>query len=115
MEPNELAELIKKDRSERTHQHYEGTFLEYLEKVKENPEIVQLAHQRLYQLITGPGVEVIKTEENPRFRRIYGNDILKKYKFFDEFYGIDRTIMKIVRFFHAASMRGGRIPSSFIP
>jgi serine protein kinase len=106
MEPNELAELIKKDRSERTHQHYEGTFMEYLEKVKENPEIVQLAHQRLYQLITGPGVEVIKTEENPRLRRIYGNDILKKYKFFDEFYGIDRTIMKIVRFFHAASMRG---------
>ncbi len=106
MEPNEIAELIKKDRSERTHRHYEGTFLDYLEKVKENPEIVQLAHQRLYQLITAPGVEVIKTEENPKLRRIYGNDILKKYQFFDDFYGIDRTIMKIVRFFHAASMRG---------
>ncbi len=106
MEPNEIAELIKKDRSERTHCHYEGTFLDYLEKVKENPEIVQLAHQRLYQLIIGPGVEVIKTEENPKLRRIYGNDILKKYIFFDDFYGIDRTLMKIVRFFHAASMRG---------
>ncbi len=106
MEPNEIAELIKKDRSERTHHHYEGTFLDYLEKVKENPEIVQLAHQRLYQLITAPGVEVIKTEENPKLRRIYGNDILKKYQFFDDFYGIDRTLMKIVRFFHAASMRG---------
>jgi serine protein kinase len=106
MGSSELAELIKKDRSERIYHHYEGTFLDYLEMVKENPEIVQLAHQRLYNLITKPGIEVIKTEENPKLRRIYGNDILKTYKFFEEFYGIDRTIMKIVRFFHAASMKG---------
>jgi serine protein kinase len=106
MGSNDLAELIKKDRSERVYRHYEGSFLDYLEMVKENPEIVQLAHGRLYHLITKPGTEVIRTEENPRLRRIYGNDILKKYKFFEEFYGIDRTLMKIVRFFHAASMKG---------
>ncbi|MGE5582230.1 MAG: PrkA family serine protein kinase [Bacillota bacterium] len=106
MGANEFAELIKKDRSERIYHHYEGTFLDYLEMVKENPEIVQLAHERLYNLIAKPGVEVIKTEENPRLRRIYGNDILRKYKFFKDFYGIDRTLMKIVRYFHAAAMKG---------
>ncbi len=106
MSANEIAELIKKDRSERIYHHYEGTFLEYLEMVKENPELVQLAHQRLYNLITKSGVDVIKTEENPRLRRIYGNDILKKYQFFEDFYGIDRTMMKIVRYFHAAAMKG---------
>jgi len=62
-------------------QKVEGTFLEYLEIVKENPEITMLAHQRMYKLITEPGVTVIRTEENPRLRRIYGNDIIKKYKF----------------------------------
>lgn len=102
-----MAELIKKDRSERKHQHFEGTFLDYLELVKEKPEIVQFAHQRLHHLISSPGVEVIKTEENPRLRRIYGNDILKRYAFFtNDFYGIDRTIMKIARYFHAAAMQG---------
>jgi serine protein kinase len=107
MESCNLAELIRKDRSERKHQHFEGTFLDYLELVKERPEMVELAHQRLYQLISGPGVEIIKTEENPRLRRIYGNDILKRYAFFaNDFYGIDRTIMKIVRYFHAAAMQG---------
>jgi serine protein kinase len=107
MESCGMAELIKKDRSERKHQHFEGTFLDYLEMVKEKPEIVQFAHQRLHHLISSPGVEVIKTEENPRLRRIYGNDILKRYAFFtDDFYGIDRTIMKIARYFHAAAMQG---------
>lgn len=107
MEGNSLAELIAKDRSERKRQHFEGTLLDYLEIVKENPGVACLAHERLYDLLTKPGVEVIKTEENPRLRRIYGNDIIKKYRFFsDDFYGIDRTIMKIVRYFHAAAMQG---------
>ncbi|MFY9569529.1 MAG: hypothetical protein WAP56_10240, partial [Acetivibrionales bacterium] len=41
-----------------------------------------------------------------RLRRIYGNDVIKKYKFFENFYGIDKTIMKIVRYFHSAAMAG---------
>jgi serine protein kinase len=107
MGPIEITDLIKRDRTERKHQHFEGNFLDYLELVKENPEIVQLAHQRLYQLITGQGVDVVKTEENPRLRRIYGNDVIKKYQFFTkDFFGIDRTIMKIARYFHAAAMQG---------
>ncbi len=107
MGSHEISELIQKDRSERKHQHFEGTFLEYLEIVKANPEIVQLAHQRIYDLIIKVGVEVLKTEENPRLRRIYGNEIIKKYPFFaDNFYGIDQTMMKIVRYFHAAAMQG---------
>ncbi len=107
MEVNSIAELISKDRSARKRQHFEGTLLDYLEIVKENPVVARLAHERLYDLLTKPGVEVIKTEENPRLRRIHGNDIIKKYQFFtDDFYGIDRTIMKIVRYFHAAAMQG---------
>ena len=107
MERNLITELIAKDRSERKQQHFEGTLLDYLEIVKENPGVARLAHELLYDLLTRPGVEVLKAEENPRLRRIYGNEIIKKYRFFsDDFYGIDRTIMKIVRYFHAAAMQG---------
>jgi serine protein kinase len=48
MGSNDMAELIKKDRAERIYRHYEGSFLDYLEMVKGKPEIVQLAHGRLY-------------------------------------------------------------------
>lgn len=99
--------LIKKDREERKHQHFSGTLIDYLAIVKENPKVAMLAHQRMHELLAGPGVETIKTEEHPRLKRIYGNDTLKKYAYFkNDFYGIDKSIMKIMRYLHSAAMKG---------
>ncbi|MCX7709956.1 MAG: PrkA family serine protein kinase [Clostridia bacterium] len=103
----DISSIIRKDREERKTRQFQGTFLDYIEKVKENPDIPMLSHQRMYNLITQPGVEVVRTDENPRLRRIYGNDIIKKYRFFEgDFFGIDKTIMKLVRYFHSAAMAG---------
>lgn len=99
--------LIIQDRYHRKSEEFKGTFIDYLEIIKHNPQLAQLAHERIYNIIIEPGVEVIKTEDNPRLRRIYGNDTIKKYRFFEnDFYGIDKTIMEIVRYFHSAAMRG---------
>lgn len=103
----DFADLIQKDREERKHQHFSGTLLDYLAIVKDDPKVAMLAHQRMYELLTAPGVESIKTEENPRLRRIHGSDVLKKYEFFkNDFYGIDKSIMKLMRYFHSAAMKG---------
>lgn len=103
----DFLELIQKDRQKRTKHSFEGTLLDYLKALKQDPSIPMLAHQRMYELIVEKGVETIKTEENPRLRRIYGNDVIKKYNFFkNDFFGIDKTLMKIVRYFHAAAMGG---------
>ena len=99
--------LIKQDRQDRKQVHFSGTLLDYLEIVRQHPKITVLAHQRMYDLLTGSGIEVIKTEEHPRLKRIYGNDTIKRYNFFtQDFYGIDKTIMKIMRYFHSAAMKG---------
>ncbi|WP_312419329.1 PrkA family serine protein kinase [Anaerospora hongkongensis] len=103
----DFEKLIKQDRQERKQPHFSGTLLDYLAIVKENPKIAMLSHQRMYELLTRAGIEVIKTEEHPRLKRIYGNDTIKRYNFFKyDFYGIDKTIMKIMRYFHSAAMRG---------
>lgn len=103
----DFEKLIKQDRQERKQPHFSGTLLDYLASVKENPKIAMLSHQRMYELLTRAGIEVIKTEEHPRLKRIYGNDTIKRYNFFKyDFYGIDKTIMKIMRYFHSAAMRG---------
>lgn len=107
MAESDIFGMIRRDREERRNTGFEGTFLEYAELLKKNPELAILAHQRIYNLVTGPGTETIKTDENPRLRRIYGNDVIKRYKFFSEdFFGIDKTIMKLVRYFHSAAMAG---------
>jgi len=100
----DFDKIIQKNRELRNHAHFEGTCLDYLKVVKNKPETTMLAHERMYELISQPGVETINTENCPRLRRIYENDKIKKYKFFNDFYGIDKTIMEIVRFFHSATM-----------
>jgi serine protein kinase len=107
MTKHDISSIILRDREEHKHGNFEGNFLQYLDIIKENPDLAMLSHQRMYNLITSQGVEMIKTDENPRLRRIYGNDTIKRYKFFeDDFFGIDKTIMKIVRYFHSAAMAG---------
>lgn len=103
----DFDDLIKKDREAKKHQQFSGLLLDYLDVVKENPKVSILAHQRMYELLIANGVKTIKTEEHPRSKRIYGNDVLKRYTYFEnDFYGIDKTIMKIMRYFHSAGMKG---------
>jgi len=102
-----FKEFIKNDREGRNSEKFEGTFIDYLEIVKANPDIVKLSHKRIYDMIVSKGVEVLKGDENARIRKIHGNDVIRKYGFFkDEFYGIDKVVMKMVNYFHSAAMKG---------
>ncbi|PHV71824.1 serine protein kinase [Sporanaerobium hydrogeniformans] len=103
----DFSKLIQEDRKERKVKYFKGTFLDYLNLLIENPELYKLAHERLYHLLIERGVENVKTEEDARLMRIYGKDVLKKYHYFKEdFFGIDKTLMKIMRYFYSAAMRG---------
>lgn len=103
----QFSELIKKDREERGKKRFNGTFLDYLNILKENPTLCMLAHERMYTTILDKGLEEINTIENPRLRRIYGNEVIKRYNFFkSDFFGIDEILMKIVKYFHTAAMKG---------
>ena len=102
-----FKEFIENDRENRNKQKFEGTFLDYLEIVKQNPHIAKLAHERMHDIILSKGVEILKADENPRVKKIYGNDSIRKYGFFkDDFYGIDKVIMKLVNYFNSAAMKG---------
>ena len=103
----DLQELILKDRHSRRHEAFEGNFLDYLNLLKTDPAIAILAHERMYNVIVSSGTESINTEDDQRLKRIYGKETIKRYKFFEnDFFGIDKTIMELVRYFHSAAMRG---------
>ena len=103
----DFKEFIKNDRESRNECKFECTFLEYLELVKDNPDITKLSHKRIYDLIIEQGFEVLKPEENIEIKKLYGNEKIKKYNFFkDSFYGIDTVIMKLMNYFYSASMKG---------
>ncbi|GLC30854.1 PrkA family serine protein kinase [Clostridium omnivorum] len=102
-----FKDLIENDREQQKKNKFEGTLLDYLEIVKTNPDIAKLAHKRMYDIILESGYEILRPEENQRIRKIYGNEVIKKYNFFkDDFFGIDKILMKIVNYFNAAAMKG---------
>jgi len=99
--------LIRKDRDSREDQSWRGNLLGYLEKVKEDPSIAKLAHARVYDLLLKPGVREIQDSDDFRVRKLYKDEPVKIYDFFaDEFYGIEKTVAQIVRYFQSASLKG---------
>lgn len=99
--------LIRKDREEREAQQWRGTFLDYLELVRKDPTIPKLAHARIFDMIMAGGVRDIGETDDPRIKRLFKDEPVKVYGFFaDEFFGIERTIAQIVRYFHAAALKG---------
>ena len=104
---NPFERLIQQGRMEREHQQWRGSFLDYLEQVRERPEIATLAHARIFGMIMRAGTSEVLDTEDERTRRLYKGHSLKTYPFFsEEFFGINETIDKIVRYFHAASLKG---------
>ncbi|MDZ7343344.1 MAG: serine/threonine protein kinase, partial [candidate division KSB1 bacterium] len=81
--------------------HWEGTFEEYLNIVKQHPKVARNAFQRIYDMILSYGTEEIVEQKEK----------LIKYKFFedpidngrDAVYGLERSLMKIVSLFKSAA------------
>ena len=102
-----FARIIQEDRAAHESKSWKGSFLDYLEKVREDPTIPKLAHARLYDLIIRAGSEDIQSTDDAGAKRLYKDEPLKTYNFFrDEFFGIEKTVSQIVRYFHSASLKG---------
>src|SRR6266481_5423485 len=104
---NDFERVIKQDRASRESKQWRGTLLEYLEIVKADPTFTKLSHARVYDLIISLGTRNINDTDDSRTKRLYKDEPIKVYNFFaDEFFGIERTIAQIVRYFHSASLKG---------
>lgn len=103
----DFRKLIDEDRETRKKQSWSGTALDYLEMVRANPSLTRLAHKRLFDMITAPGVTDVNLDDNPRMKRLFKGEQLKIHNYFaDEFYGMEKTVNQIVRYFHSASLKG---------
>lgn len=74
---------------------------EYMESAREDPSMYSSAAERMVRAI-GPARHV-DTATDSRLGRIFMNRTIKTYSAFDQFYGMEETIERIVGFFrHAA-------------
>jgi serine protein kinase len=102
-----FSDLIEADRERRRDTGWQGTFLQYLDRVRENPSLARLAHERIWDVVSSSGSTDLREEGDPRLRRLLGDETIRIYHFFrDEFFGIERSLDQIGRYFRAAAQRG---------
>ncbi|KGR86589.1 MULTISPECIES: PrkA family serine protein kinase [Lysinibacillus] len=88
-----ILDKVKNYREEENRLKWEGTFADYLNIIRERPEVAQTAHSRVYNMIKSAGVEE--------------RDGQKMYKFFgQEIFGLETAIERLVEeYFHPAARR----------
>lgn len=74
---------------------------DYLKAAKKDPSLYATAPERLLKAI-GEAI-VIDTSKDTRLSKIFGNRLIRRYTPFEDFYGLEEVIDRIVSFFkHAA-------------
>ena len=77
------------------------TLQEYLESCRDNSMMYATAAQRMIDAIGEP--TLIDTSQDPAVGRVFMNRTIKRYPAFEDFYGLEETIERIVGYFrHAA-------------
>ena len=103
---SKFLDLIKKQRDKKKKEKFEGTFIEYLEMIQDNPDKIQLAHKRLYSTICNHGFETIDVDSDS-YRDIFNGDKIRTYDYFkEEFFGMESVINKLMRFLKSAAHKG---------
>ncbi|MCA8997936.1 MAG: serine protein kinase [Planctomycetaceae bacterium] len=94
----------RQDTEQYRHEHWQGSFAEYIDLVKERPWIVRTAYQRLYDMILQDGTYPVE-----------GSKDLIRYKFFDDphtegedaIFGLTKPLMELVNVLRSAALKYG--------
>ena len=97
----DFRDVISKQKEGREVKEWEGSVLDYLYLVKENPNIATFAPSRIYNMVENKGTDEVDYSFKTR-----GYEDLVSYNFFkDKIYGTYEPISDIVKFMKAAARR----------
>jgi serine protein kinase len=103
---DKFLKLVGKHRDIKKDSKFKGTLSEYLKVIEDDKSIAQLAHKRLYEVLASHGITRMSTSES-RCNKLFGGEEVKTYNYFqNKFFGMERSLAKIMRFLRSASLRG---------
>ena len=98
-----LAEEHKKNKKV---DKFSGTLADYLELLAKDKGLSILAHKRLYNAIISHGITRM-SEEDSRCNNLFNGEAVRTYDYFQsKFFGMERSLSKVMRYLHSAAMKG---------
>ena len=102
----EFLKLVKDHLGKKKVKKFSGTLGDYFKLLEEDTGITKLAHKRLFDSIASKGVTKL-SKSNERCNKLFGGEELKTYDYFQtKFFGMERSLAKIMRFLRSASLKG---------
>jgi serine protein kinase len=85
--------------------HWEGSFEEYMEIVRQDPKVTRTAFQRMYDMLVSYGCEEYTQNRESLVHYHFFDDPFENGR--DAVFGLDKPLMELARIFHSASRRYG--------
>jgi serine protein kinase len=85
--------------------HWEGSFEEYLEIVRQDPRVTRSAYQRLYDMLVSYGYEEYTRNREALIHYSFFDDPFDEGK--DAVFGLDKPLMDLARIFNSAARKYG--------
>jgi serine protein kinase len=103
---NKFLKLVGQHQDKKKEEKFLGVLSEYLLVIEKDPQAAQLAHKRLFKAITAHGITKMSTSEE-RCNKLFNGEELKTYPYFQsKFFGMERSLAKVMRFLQSASLKG---------
>jgi len=85
---------------------FSGFLEDYLKIIEKNNSIPVLAHKRLYKQIVSQGITILD-DSDERCNKLFDGELIKVYDYFSsQFFGMERSLEKVMRFLYSAAMKG---------
>ncbi len=103
---NKFLETIQAHKEGAKKEKFDGLLQDYLELIENGDVKPVLAHKRLYDGILSYGMETLD-ESDSRCNKIFDGEPVRIYDYFaSQFFGMERSLEKVMRFLHSAAMKG---------
>lgn len=103
---DKFLKLVNQHKDIKKQPKFRGTLEEYLSLLEDDKDIPRLAHKRLYEAIVSHGKQKM-SPSSERYNKLFNNEEIKTYDYFQsKFFGMERSLAKIMRFLRSASLKG---------
>ena len=101
-----FLKLVGKHQEKKKKEKFKGTLSEYLKVIESDTSVARLAHKRLFDAISKHGITKMKKSDE-RCNKLFNAEEVRTYDYFQsKFFGMERSLAKIMRFLRSASLKG---------
>lgn len=103
---DKFLKLIGKHQEKKKVAKFKGTLADYLKVLEADTGVTKLAHKRLFDAISAHGITKLQNSDS-RCNKLFNGEPLRTYDYFQsKFFGMERSLAKIMRFLRSASLKG---------